>query len=535
VVIRVPDQRTAQGAYARLDDRMLVLDFQAGQPEAFVEIHRRYGALARHVCLRFLPNQADADEAFQETMIRVFQGLYRFNGRYALAPWIARIAKNVSLDILRSRARRPQADHAAPDEEIAAPDDEADAIVERLVARDTVLQVLADLPETHRQALVLREIEGRSHREIAHEMEMTTSQAKALIHRAKSGFRKRWLERVADQRGWMAIALLPLLWLARFGNGFKRILDRVGAAAQTAQVAAPEAVVSVTAGTAAPAAAGMGERLVAAGMTLLLAGGVTVGAAKIVRDGAEPERSGTVAEAAVPVVVPVPIAPDDRTAPVVEEVPEDLPRSPGDIVIEPVLGEPAPVVEPSPVTEPEPSPVVDPSPEPPPAEEPVEPTPPPPPPSPPAYQFDFGSSLEFSGLCPCVMAAAPTSSAIGVDQGLVTVRQSIDARAVHEGQEAYDLRLEFDATTSQVAGSLSTSFYVSTPSGGWYAYSGTAQLASATPTEHGVDYVLQGTFRLLNTESLTDEVPVSGSLTVTLRVWHEGDPVLYGVGVNLGS
>jgi hypothetical protein len=133
------------------------------------------------------------------------------------------------------------------------------------------------------------------------------------------------------------------------------------------------------------------------------------------------------------------------------------------------------------------------------------------------------------------MAAAPTSSAIGVDQGLVTVRQSIDARAVHEGQEAYDLRLEFDATTSQVAGSLSTSFYVSTPSGGWYAYSGTAQLASATPTEHGVDYVLQGTFRLLNTESLTDEVPVSGSLTVTLRVWHEGDPVLYGVGVNLGS
>src|SRR3990170_2621198 len=139
MVIRVPEQRTARGGYAALDDRMLVLDFQAGQVEAFVEIHRRYGALARHVCTRFLPNQADADEAFQETMIRVFQGLYRFNGRFALSPWIARIAKNVSLDVLRGRARRPHEAELPVDEDLAAPADEADLIVERLVQRDTVL------------------------------------------------------------------------------------------------------------------------------------------------------------------------------------------------------------------------------------------------------------------------------------------------------------------------------------------------------------------------------------------------------------
>ena len=50
MVIRVPDQRKAQGAYERLDDRMLVLDFQAGHPEAYVEIHTRYSPLARRVC-----------------------------------------------------------------------------------------------------------------------------------------------------------------------------------------------------------------------------------------------------------------------------------------------------------------------------------------------------------------------------------------------------------------------------------------------------------------------------------------------------
>ena len=219
MVIRPPDQGNATGGYPALDDRLLVLDFQAGNPQAFAEIHRRYGALARHVCQRFLPKQSDVDEAFQETMIRVFQGLYRFNGRYALQPWIARIAKNVSLDILRGHARRPQTDESAPaGDELPIPGDQADEIVERLVQRDTVLSVLADLPETHRRALMLRELEGRTHREVAQEMEITTAQAKALIHRAKGSFRRRWLEKVSDRGGFAAIAFLPLLWAARFGH-----------------------------------------------------------------------------------------------------------------------------------------------------------------------------------------------------------------------------------------------------------------------------------------------------------------------------
>ncbi len=245
MVIRVPDQRKTPGGYAALDDRLLVLDFQAGNPQAFVEIHNRYGALARHVCQRFLPQQQDADEAFQETMIRVFQGLYRFNGRYALQPWIARIAKNVSLDHLRGRARRPQADDSAPaSDELAMPGDEADEIVERLVQRDTVLSVLSDLPETHRRALMLREIEGRSHREVAQEMEISPSQAKALIHRAKGSFRRLWLEKVADRGGLMGFAFLPLLWLAQAlerlptgrGSGGLRGAERPGGRAGSGHV-----------------------------------------------------------------------------------------------------------------------------------------------------------------------------------------------------------------------------------------------------------------------------------------------------------
>jgi hypothetical protein len=49
MVIRVPEERNTLGGYAVLDDRLLVLDFQAGNPQAFVEIHHRYGPLARRV------------------------------------------------------------------------------------------------------------------------------------------------------------------------------------------------------------------------------------------------------------------------------------------------------------------------------------------------------------------------------------------------------------------------------------------------------------------------------------------------------
>lgn len=537
MVIRSPDQRTVQGGYAALDDRMLVLDFQAGHPEAFVEIHRRYGGLARHVCQRFLPNQADADEAFQETMIHVFQGLYRFNGRYALRPWIARIAKNVSLDILRGRARRPQESDQELDEDSVETPDEADLIVERLVQRDTVLEILAVLPEPHRRALVLREIDGRSHREIAKELDITSSQAKALLHRARGNFRRRWLEMVADGGGLKGMLFLPLLWLARVGGSVRRLGDRagqaVGHATQTAQAAMPETVTSM-ATSAAPAAASVSERILAAGMTLLVAGGVTVGAAKIVQDRSRPEASEVAAAAAA--VVGAPEA-DIQEAPEVAPAPEEPRPVHDETPVEPVVVEPSPSEDPAvePIPSEEPTPPPSPSEEPTPPPSPSEEPPPPPPPEPPAYGFAFEAPA-FSGLCPCLMIASPVQSSISASGDGYQVRQSIDGRAVADGEEAFDLRLEYDAAVAGSGGSLTTSFYVATPNGGWYAYLGTAAVVSATETEHGTDYTLQGAFQLQNpSDAVTDEMPASGSMTVTLSVWDTGEPVLVGAGFSLSA
>jgi RNA polymerase sigma-70 factor (ECF subfamily) len=529
MVIRIPDQRTARGGYAALDDRMLVLDFQAGHPEAFVEIHRRYGGLARHVCQRFLPNQADVDEALQETLIRVFQGLYRFNGRYALRPWIARIAKNVSLDILRARARRPLEGDAPLDEEFADPNDEADLIVERLVQRDTVLEILTDLPETHRRALVLREIDGRSHREIAHEMEITPSQAKALIHRARGSFRKGWLEKVTGEGGVRAIAFLPVLWLAQAAGLVRRAGERVGLsvghATQAAQVATSEAITS-TVSSAAPAGASLSERVIAAGMTLLVAGGVTVGAAKVVQNRMRPEPAGVAAAAAAAADVSNAVAPEP--APQVGEPPLQSPRPVRDETeIAPIAVEPLPTIEPSPSVEPtvDPSPSVEPTVDPSPSVEPPIAVFPPAPAWSGGFAIDWTSEDEC-GCGPGVALSASQSSGGLLEEGavLTAIQQIRGAADDAEGDPAWALEADYAVELTQAGGSLQLSFTLE-HEGFRTSFSGSASVTEVTGTPGDGEpmvYTLSGSYGLSGGSGDKSPIRTSGGLSIRLSLWADG-------------
>jgi RNA polymerase sigma-70 factor, ECF subfamily len=531
VVIRAPDQGNTLGGYAALDDRLLVLDFQAGNPQAFVEIHRRYGPLARRVCQRFLPNPHDGDEAFQETMIRVYQGLYRFNGRYAVQPWVARIAKNVSLDILRGRARRPKNDDWAPlAEELPAPDDEAEQIVERLVQHDMVLAVLSDLPETHRRALMMREMDGRSHREIAHEMEVSTAQAKALIHRAKMSFRKRWLEKVAERGGLMGIGLVPLLWLLRIAGGLRKVGERLAHSAHVAQAAVPEAVSSTVGSTAAPVvSSGMGERVVAAGMTLLLAGGVTVGAAKIVRGGNQDEaKPRAVAEAPAP--APTPDTPSVKaTPPPVHHPAFDAGRTgdAGDLRAEPPIvedPEPSPVVETTTSVDPSPSPVVvDPSPEPP-----VEPPPPAP-----EWTMSFGSDL----LGDTSWLSLVSSTVDGKVGKAVRYSQTVTGSLVGPKRALTRINLEYWGSAQGKGGNAELRLFLDAPAGS-YEYRASASLESVNLAQDGsAVYRFTGSYALTTAPVGAGAImPQDGSITLTLEFWSDettDEITLYASGLEL--
>lgn len=262
--------RPPRDRFAEIEDRLLVLDFQDGDSDgAYDEIYRRYVGLARHICLRILEDPEDAEEATQETMLKVFRGLHRFNGRYAIRPWVARIATNVAFDALRARHRHPQPADRPLDELMILDDREPAVLLERQLDQERLQATLNRLRPNHRYALVLREVEGRSHEEMAELLGTTPKQVKALICRARKAFRRAWDARegpFAQLRGAIsAIVLLPF----RVPELVRRLF---GYARHTAEFAAalPDAAASGIA---------TADRVAAAAMTVLIAGTTVVSVA----------------------------------------------------------------------------------------------------------------------------------------------------------------------------------------------------------------------------------------------------------------
>ncbi len=184
-------------------DRDLVLAFQAGDLAAYDEMYERYVARVYGVCSRILHQSQDAEEAAQETFVRAYQALHRFNGRYQLGAWLARIAANASVDQLRAKTRAPLV--GLPDNQEATGED---VDPEKLVVGDhpRLTVALKDVKPLHAQALALRSVEGFSHEEIAERLAMTPAQVKALLHRARVSLRKAW----DRAEGWLVAPVISM-------------------------------------------------------------------------------------------------------------------------------------------------------------------------------------------------------------------------------------------------------------------------------------------------------------------------------------
>ncbi|HEX2235769.1 MAG TPA: sigma-70 family RNA polymerase sigma factor [Actinomycetota bacterium] len=195
-----------------LADKELTLLFQRGEQWAYDSIYERYAPRVNAVCRRMLSDRQDAQDAAQETFLRVYQALPRFNGRYQLGAWINRIATNVCLDHLRARKRTPA--EATPNEvldDVVEP--ESSANPEELLLRSDegarVQQTLGRLTEMQRTAILMRDFEGRDYSDIASTLGMSETRVRVLLHRARKGFRKSW------SSAWVILGL-PSRWLGRF-------------------------------------------------------------------------------------------------------------------------------------------------------------------------------------------------------------------------------------------------------------------------------------------------------------------------------
>lgn len=254
-------------------DRRLVGLVREGYEVAFEEIVRRYGRQLGRYAAAIVGGRSD--DVTQDAFSKALLALRRDDGEIELRPWLYRIVRNTALNDLRDRPA------AAVElaEAIATGGNPAEMLEQREELAELMGRLQA-LPEAQRAAIVMRELEGLSHEEIAAALGMSGGAARQAIYRGRRALR--------DAAG--MLIPLPLI----------RVLLTEGPA--TAEAAG---------GIAGIAGAGVAVKATAA--TVLVAGTVGTGVAlKEGRDGKEPEaRASVVAEergSAVGETTPAPLA-----------------------------------------------------------------------------------------------------------------------------------------------------------------------------------------------------------------------------------
>jgi RNA polymerase sigma factor (sigma-70 family) len=167
---------------SNLGDELLARYAARGSERAFAAIYERYHQPLYRYCRSILRNETDAQDALQSTFVGALQALRREQRSAPLRPWLYRIAHNEAISLLRRRSRDAS-------DELDADSMGIGASVEQEVADRarwrSLVEDLATLPDRQRGALLLRELSGLSHEEIAIALGTTTAAAKQSIFEAR--------------------------------------------------------------------------------------------------------------------------------------------------------------------------------------------------------------------------------------------------------------------------------------------------------------------------------------------------------------
>lgn len=172
---------------ADVRDAELAALAQAGDREAFGELVARYAPQARRVARAILGNAADADDAAQDGFLAALKHLGRYDPARPFGPWLMRIVANAARDRWRRRKVRA-AEVISPS--LPAGEPGPDRTAERRLFDEALRAALARLPEQQRLAVVLFDVEGYSHREIAQILDLPEGTVRSHVFHARRALRK---------------------------------------------------------------------------------------------------------------------------------------------------------------------------------------------------------------------------------------------------------------------------------------------------------------------------------------------------------
>jgi RNA polymerase sigma-70 factor (ECF subfamily) len=179
------------------EEKGWIIQAQNGSDEAFTQLVETYQTPVFNLCYRMLGGAESAEDAAQETFLRAFQHLHRYDLKRPFATWLLSIAAHYCID--RLRRKKLPVFSVDEDEEFTfeIPDIEALQPESELVhgeQREQIHALVGSLDSTDRAAIVMRYWYDFSEAEIAESLNLTVSAVKSRLHRARKQLGKLWRE-----------------------------------------------------------------------------------------------------------------------------------------------------------------------------------------------------------------------------------------------------------------------------------------------------------------------------------------------------
>ena len=153
--------------------------------KTFHELYQKYHERVYSICFRMTKNASESEDLTQDVFIRLFQTVGSFRGESAFTTWLHRLTVNLVLMHFRKRKRRPdQIDEKGELPAYIVPGSQ-DPKRMRIVDHILLSEILTKLPEGYRQAIILHDIQGLQHKEIAETRGRSVGTSRSQLHRGR--------------------------------------------------------------------------------------------------------------------------------------------------------------------------------------------------------------------------------------------------------------------------------------------------------------------------------------------------------------
>lgn len=170
-----------------MNDETLVKECVSGDTKAQRLLFDRFAPKMLGVVMRYINDKERAEDVLQDSFIKVFKNIHKFEHSGSLEGWIRRIMVNTALDQIRKNKKR-QKNVELDDDGFFELKHESNA--EEILQAESLMKLVQSLPEGYRTVFNLFAIEGYSHKEIAEELGITENTSKSQYSRAKSTLRE---------------------------------------------------------------------------------------------------------------------------------------------------------------------------------------------------------------------------------------------------------------------------------------------------------------------------------------------------------